>query len=285
LPIGGDARFSGFWRASNLIAADIAPIPNKHDNGVAHEATFSMKRKASKAGANSTRSERNGSKLDAPLIYRELEERVAVLEKIVTDLQSRDDEAGWTVPFGAITERVRPGPKLKYHRESFILWRNHLVEMLESHWPEIEPHCIPKVKADSLRAALEKIEKHTSSQHQLCANRLLQNFPVLLSFLASKRFRGDPRQIANALAGVPDIGFWRSLKIGQAEPCQDRIGQRALKSYIRRKHHGFYSELQQRINPTHFTNTKRAYRTKDKMIRDYYAQAIYEAWIAAKRRF
>jgi hypothetical protein len=146
----------------------------------------------------------------------------------------------------------------------------------------MEPACVP-VRPESLNRVLKAIAHKTAgSQHQVCADHLLEHFNVLLQFLATDRFRGDPRQIANALAGVPSISFWRSLKVGQTEPCLNRIGQRALKAYIRRKHPRLYSDLETRINLVHFINVHRAYRTKDETIRDHYANAIHSAWIEAR---
>jgi hypothetical protein len=169
---------------------------------------------------------------------------------------------------------VRPG--------TFPEFRDLLVMTLEEHWPELEPLCIAPLKGKALAAALKAIAIR-GGQHGICAQHLLQNFDTLILFLKSSRFRNDPRQIANALAGAPSIGFWRSLRLGQTQPCQQRIGMRALKGYIRRKHYRLFAMLQQRDDELHFVNAKKRYRTKDPVIRDMFAQAIYHVWNMARR--
>jgi hypothetical protein len=240
-----------------------------------------MKRKAAKAKTITTHNQRRRPKFDAATMYTALERRVAALESQIAQPQAEgwDDGADTVRP---TEEKVKRGPKSKFRSEDFTLWRDLLVDMLESHWPEIEPHCVPVVKAAGFRIALKAIAQKGGSQHQHCANHLLRNSETLLKFVGKSRFRGDPRQIANALAGVPKLGFWRSLKLGQAEPCRELIGQRALKAYIRRKHRGLYDELEEKIDLVHFINVWRAYRKQDDNIRDYYPRAIHHAWIVAK---
>jgi hypothetical protein len=214
-----------------------------------------------------------------PQVEARVEARVAALEKQVAQAQfevkaDRDDSVAPT------EERVRRGPKPRFRPEHFLQWRDLLVEMLESNWPEIEPTCVPEVDETAFTSALEAIAHKGGSQHQSCAEHLLRNLGMLLKFLGTSRFRGDPRQLANALAGAPQLTFWRSLKLAQADPCELRIGQRALKAYIRRKHPGLYREFEKNIDLLHFTNVWRAYRIKDTNISDYYARAIHHVWIA-----
>jgi hypothetical protein len=240
-----------------------------------------MKRKTAKGRINTTHNVQSGDEFDAPTMYAALEARVAALEAEthqarIEDLGNFEDMAG------RAADAVRRGPKSKFRPEDFLQWRDLLVDMLESNWPEIEPTCVPMVKATALTSALEVVAHKSGSQHQSCAEHLLQNSGMLLKFLGTSRFRGDPRQLANALAGAPKLTFWRSLKLGQAEPCRQRIGQRALKAYIRRKHPGLYRKLEKNIDLVHFINVWRAHRNQDDNIRDYYPSAIHHAWNVAK---
>jgi hypothetical protein len=184
--------------------------------------------------------------------------------------------------FAPDNEEVRRGPKSKHRGEDFMRFRDCMVDMLESYWPEIEPSCVPVVRAAALRDVLKAIAQTVGSQHRICIERLLRNFRVLVEFLGTDRFRGDPRQVANALAGVPEIGYWRSLRLGQAEPCRGRIGQRALKAYIRRRHPTLYDKLEEEIELVHFANVWRTYRSKDANLRIYHAKAILHAWMVAE---
>jgi hypothetical protein len=214
-------------------------------------------------------------------MYAALERRVTELEKKLAQAKS-GDFPGDAYTLGAAEAATRRGPKPRCQHEEFLLFRDLIVDMLETHWPEIQLTCVPILRAESLKVALKIIARRDTSQHGICAQHLLRNYETLLRFLRTNRFRGDPRQIANALAGAPTLGFWRSLKLGQAEPCPARIGQRALKAYIHRKHRTLYDELEERIDLVHFTNTWRNYRKRDKNIRDFLASAIHHAWIVAE---
>jgi len=48
--------------------------------------------------------------------------------------------------------------------------RDHLVDMLESYWPEIEPFFVSQTKPEPLRTVLQAIAERSSGQHALCAN-------------------------------------------------------------------------------------------------------------------
>jgi hypothetical protein len=80
-----------------------------------------------------------------------------------------------------------------------------------------------------LKSVLARIAIPTNIIHYDAAMHLSKNFYSVVDFLGSDRFRGDPRQIANALAGAPRH-WWTSLKIYQSEPCDFPIGNRALKA-------------------------------------------------------
>jgi hypothetical protein len=176
-----------------------------------------------------------------------------------------------------------PAPK---HSEGLYQRRDELAGLLETYWPEIEPTCYPKVNPKELRTILRKIEEFQGGSVRDIFTLLLQNFPTLIAFLESDRFRGNPLQIANAMAGVPQIGWWRSLKL-----CQKKrdtymgIGQRAVKAYVRRKHRRLYNNLELKPDdPIHFMLCMRNSRTREKNMLVYkkYPHQLLAAWESAK---
>jgi hypothetical protein len=135
---------------------------------------------------NTTHGAQLPDKFDATAMYAALEARLEALEKVVhqaktEDLEDCDGIVGRTV------KTVRRGPKPRFRREDFNLWRDLLVEMLESNWPEIEPTCVPMVDATATASALEVIAHKSGSQHQLCAEHLLQNSGMILGHLPIQR--------------------------------------------------------------------------------------------------
>ena len=235
-----------------------------------------MKRKAAKRANNSTHTGPNADQFNAELIFRQLEKRMRLLERKVERLQMGELE--WAVETDTVDKNIKRGPKSQINPKELAFWRNSLVEAIEHHWPEIEVHCIPTLRTASLRRTLAEIQKRAGTQHQLCLRHLKKHFEELCTFVASNRFRGGPRQIANALTGVPTLSHWTSLRLCQANPCPTDIGQRALKAYIRRKHPRLYRDLDGKIDELHFITTWRQYRKKDKAINSLLHSALTYAW-------
>ena len=156
--------------------------------------------------------------------------------------------------------------------------RDEIVQMLELYWPELAPLCSPKPDVDDLRRALSRVPLLMQGRHELPARQLLKHLPDLVRFLSTDRFRGDPRQIANAFAGVPTIGIWRSLKVCQAGPCQSPIGERAIRAYIERKHKRLYENLSADNSIVNFATALKRYRSRDPKLQAYSAQLLYSAW-------
>jgi hypothetical protein len=118
-------------------------------------------------------------------------------------------------------------------REAFGL-RDQLIDMLEDYWPELGPSC-SKPSPKKLQELLRRIAAMKHRHHSPAALHLLENFEKLTVFLGTERYSGDPRQIANALAGVPSVSWWTSLKLCAAQPCLASRGIRSLSDYLRRK--------------------------------------------------
>ena len=244
-----------------------------------------MQRKSFIARNNSTRIAHSSRQFDADRSLRALEERVAKLEKAFESQECPIEEAVSGIP---TAERKRPGP-VPVHFAGLISDRNRLVEMLEWYWPEFEPLCWPKPNLQALKELLQRIVNHQQSRpssqgrYLWVAKHLLDNLPALIGFLASDRFRRDPRQIANAFAGLPKIGTWRSLKLCQASPRNDPIGHRAIKSYIRRKHTELYGRLLADHSIVNFATALKTHRTKDTNIKGLSAEYLLLFWDESNR--
>lgn len=147
---------------------------------------------------------------------------------------------------------MRPGIKrrsnLEYKRGSKTLscsnTRDGLIRWLEAYWPWMEGRLRQAKTAEQVGAILEAVSEEPYLRREW-QQRLLPNPDVLFEFISDERFRKTlpmttlrdaldrtlddegckraanqlpTRQIANAMAGVPDIGWRRSLDRCSANP-------------------------------------------------------------------
>jgi hypothetical protein len=186
---------------------------------------------------------------------------------------------------------MKRGPKTISDAE-LDLRRNASVLLLEPNWPELGVLCGPEPDLNALKKALMKFAKPPNDGpnaqarleainfHRPAARRLLENFDQLAEFLTNhqERFAGDPRQIANATAGCPDIRFWTSLKRCQRRPSDIVIHERAVKSYIHRKHPKLYKKLLENPGTPELAAFWLRYRTKDGALGGLKAADLKRLW-------
>jgi hypothetical protein len=233
-----------------------------------------MRRMGRRSRDNLTQIKKKGKQFDAHRSICELQERVSMLEQLLAGLTVT--ATGYVQTQIPSKERKRPGPK-PVHIWSIRSDRDQLVRMLEEYWPEIEPFCIPQPDERGLRGVLRSIVR-IRKFHELPAKHLLDHLHDVGKFLESDRFRGDPRQIANAFGGFPQISVWRSLKICQAHRCMDPIGNRAIRAYIRRKHPALYRDLRPDYSLVNFASALKRYRSTDRNVQMYTAATLHRCW-------
>jgi hypothetical protein len=239
-----------------------------------------MRRKHRGTEMISTQKRRQVRHFDAQRSICELQDRVRRLEQLVAGITG----AVYVEDQIPSDERKRAGPK-PVHVWSIRSDRDQLVRMLENYWPEIETFCIPRPNPEELKKTFKGIAKVRQGRHELPAKHLLKHLSNLVKFLSGDRFRRDPRQIANAFAGFPRISIWRSLKICQSSPCIDPIGNRSIRSYIRRKHPMLYADFAADYSLVNFAAALRRYRSKDSQLSTYNAATLYNCWNDGTPRF
>jgi len=188
----------------------------------------------------------------------------APMEKRIAELEGRLDLIEDRLVGAAIFARSdmeepkskKPGAHPKITDEGLFHYRLQLVLWLERVWPELVPELL---RAKNIRnaeykqhvvAALERFANKVDIR-QNYESRLLQNTEALLEFVRSDRFskippkqtvtkaligddgdeatwraasRFPPRQIANAMAGVPEIDWRTSLDRCSKQPLQRHVG-------------------------------------------------------------
>lgn len=173
----------------------------------------------------------------------ELERQVARLQKDVALLKRF---SGWPLFANkdAPKEKKKPGPTENISDEVLVHYRDNLVLWLERFWPWLEERLLGATTREQVSAILQAmVEEHDLRPEW--QERLLQNAAALCEFLWHERFRKTlpkatvtdaltlplekeerkraanqfpTRQIANAMAGVPDISWRRSLDRCSAKP-------------------------------------------------------------------
>jgi hypothetical protein len=200
-------------------------------------------------------SENKFSLRDAEQMIVELQKRVAWLEE---EAHSRTLERFSPTPPKRMGRR--PGietPKLLERRKSLSTW-------LEQNW-------------DYLSGALRKARNSSEAISAIIAakNRIPGAFPppfyyhperyenALWQFLRSCRFNGNPRNLAGAMAGLPDIGWKRSFDICSKHPYKGGLALQAYWDYMRRNFPDRLSELSEAKTPAEVKTVLAKSRTRD----------------------
>ncbi len=258
-------------------------------------------RTTAKGSSDSTQSAQASEKFDAEQCWRALAARVRKLElELEIAKQDRVPSRKTQEPKEYRIRRLRrkPGPKTVSDAE-LDKRRDEIVRFLESFWPELEPLCSEVPKLKTLKRAFKAFASGPEAvtpwgpkvgqfpvgiidNDKRAASRLLDSLSEVEAFLSEHqgRFAGNPRQLANALAGCPDIGFWASLKRCQNRPFQVGIHDRAMRSYIRRKHPRLYERLEAGISSPELASYWRGFRTKDRIMAGITAAHLERFWKA-----
>ena len=129
-------------------------------------------------------------------------------------------------------------------------WRDGLIRWLEAYWPWLGGRLLRANSAEEVGAILEAVSEEPYLRRNW-QNRLLPNPAELFDFISDERFKKTKlpkatvkdaliqavdddirrraanqfpaRQIANAMAGVPDISWRRSLDRCSANPSTIRV--------------------------------------------------------------
>jgi hypothetical protein len=138
--------------------------------------------------------------------------------KALSDLQKRLERLEVGV-FGEIsppltTPKPKRGRKVDLDPKELVERRNRLISWLERTWPQLS---VDLRKATTPQHAMEAIERTKEIQEYAFMPRFYwasDHFPdQLWQFIQSKRFRGNPRNLAGAMAGLPELSWKRSFDV------------------------------------------------------------------------
>jgi hypothetical protein len=102
----------------------------------------------------------------------------------------------------------------------------------------------PKDVEAAVSAILKAKKEMPGVFHGAFYNNPEEHKDALWSFLQSGRFHGNPRNLAGAMAGLPEHKWKRSFDICSSHPCKRSLAPEAYWDYMRRNFHERWLELQ-----------------------------------------
>lgn len=192
---------------------------------------------------------------------KSLEAQLASLEARVVELEERVDRLDGIAPsyyYGATDEsRKKPGPDKYIEDVELFRHRDGLVGWLEDVWPEVVKPLLAADDPSEVAAIFSKVARPKDLQPPW-QSRFLAHPSDLLDFLRSEKFRIKPpkktvidalnlpvedekrrraanrlptRQIANAMAGLPELEWRTSLDRCSENPCSYPVALNADRHY------------------------------------------------------
>jgi hypothetical protein len=195
-----------------------------------------------------------------PVFNTSMRDILKRLDTLETRIEGVEEEIfGYGLAEADVSPKRR-GARRRINNEYLLHYRNDIALWLETVWPNL----VPLLFGTNSRSTVDAfLRRHIQmAQPRLFERRLIDNLDELFSFLKSKRFVRRPskravegvlrwrsditcyraaarfptRQIANAMAGVPDISWRRSLDRSGRSPCPWPV-QTACVEYYRRLLH------------------------------------------------
>jgi hypothetical protein len=215
------------------------------------------------------RSKREDSKLSAFKLVvlqklAEIESRLAVLEKGDADEDESDVSALDGLSMIPALESGKRRRKSKLPLKELTSRRNRIIQLLEPRCPEIIERLrdarneTEAANAVQLAVADSPIKPGFLQYPQQCAGQLW-------SFIKSGRFHGNLRNLANAMAGVPEMSWKRSFDVCIANPPNPPIPMhyRAYRDFLSRNFPERLRELDSAQTPEEVTKILAKSRSKD----------------------
>jgi hypothetical protein len=142
------------------------------------------------------------------------------------------------------------GRRPKLEPEEVLQRRDRLTNWMEQNWPFLS------VALRAARNSQEAVEAMTVAKIRMPG--VFQSWfyadpqkyeEALWQFLQSRRFNGNPRNLAGAMAGLPELSWKRSLDICSTHPSKDPIAIEAIWDFMRREFPNRWQELRETATP------------------------------------
>jgi hypothetical protein len=185
----------------------------------------------------------------------------------ITRLERMVLENGLEPPYEPPAKRERGRPcglpleDLKRRTSSLIVW-------LEDNWPEISRGLNAAKSEQKVADALKSGRRGTYVFQPPFFQHPGRFAADCWDFIQSKRYRHNPRNLAAAMAGLPEIGWKRSFDLCSkyAANCHP-VGYRAYRDYLRRRFHERFRKLTAASTIEEVATILGGSRSKDHVIR------------------
>jgi len=127
---------------------------------------------------------------------------------------------------------VKRGRRPRIPREELEQRRDDLVQFIEIRWPDLVDYLKRRRSKESLLQAIKNASPGAESNWPY--RHMTEHIGALCEFLQSGRYKGEPRQIAYAMAGVPELTWRSSLDYCTKNPSRLHIALPAFMDHIRR---------------------------------------------------
>jgi len=161
---------------------------------------------------------------------------------MISDLRERvsrlEAELFGTGAFSLGQMPVKPGigRKPKLEKEELLKRRDALSRWIEADWPSLSVGLRKAKNSDQALAAILEAKQRVPFVMQASFYRFPgEHKDQLWKFVESGRLGGNPRNLAGAVAGLPELSWKRSLDISQQNPSTFPLAQQSWLDFMRRK--------------------------------------------------
>jgi hypothetical protein len=173
----------------------------------------------------------------------EVTKKLAEMKMRIERLEEHTGAAFYPLQLPPAQRRMGRKPKLEL--KELLMRRDLMVPWVEQHWPYLSV-TLGKVKNAQHAAAAFIVAKERMSGvcHAPFYRDPEQYADNLWKFLKSRNFRGNPRNLAGAMAGLPELSWKRSFDVCSCHPCKLPVATQAYWDYMRRRFPDRLRELQ-----------------------------------------
>lgn len=225
-----------------------------------------------------------------PLVTRleAIESRLDAIECVMAEKLGAEVGRNKTEGESKNTTKKR-GPSNTIPLEQLLIRRDGLIGFLEFYWPVLSQLFNRPQHGNAITQALERCAHSPNFSLAPTAELLLKHSTTLLRVLRSPEYRGDPRFVANAMAGIPEYSWSTSLKKCRKYPSSKAIGETALRDYVRRECRSVFPKLLNAKTAADVTRIVSAVHTDDRELSWLFARPehllqVLESGCPRKRR-
>jgi len=156
------------------------------------------------------------------------------------------------------------GRKPLLDQKELLQRRDHLTYWLEGNWPYLSVALRKCKDAQQAAAAIKEAKRRMQGVFLGPFYTYTEKHSdALWEFLQSGRFHGNPRNLAGAMAGIPELSWKRSFDVCSSHPCQTPLAREARWDHLRRNFPDRWRELRNAKTPEQVLAVLKKSRSQD----------------------